>query len=211
MIPYLYDMTPSPVSLDSHDHHYTPTDVINEPPLLFINHIILQTNKDADWTFHKQQNIISVFIKQKTHPAKTHSRVFCLKIFFFPISFQTPHVPLSILSCIIFNHIYYIYTPLTHTHKLHIIVVIIMEPRTIIFILLVTTSMFMQLEGSRHSIPHISVMGMVYCDVCSNNSFNNNHSYFLSGFCPTFSFVNNNLQLDCNFILQRLIDLILYN
>ncbi|KAL7602941.1 uncharacterized protein LOC111884230 isoform X1 [Lactuca sativa] len=56
-----------------------------------------------------------------------------------------------------------------------------MEPRTIIFILLVTTSMFMQLEGSRHSIPHISVMGMVYCDVCSNNSFNNNHSYFLSG------------------------------
>ncbi|KAI3768825.1 hypothetical protein L2E82_19660 [Cichorium intybus] len=55
-----------------------------------------------------------------------------------------------------------------------------MEPRSIIFILLVTTSMFMELEASKPSIPHISVMGMVYCDACSNNSFNN-HSYFLAG------------------------------
>ncbi|KAK1441137.1 hypothetical protein QVD17_06975 [Tagetes erecta] len=54
-----------------------------------------------------------------------------------------------------------------------------MEP-TAIFILFSTFSMLLQLEASRPIIPHISVIGMVYCDTCSINSFNN-HTYLLSG------------------------------
>ncbi|KAK9067384.1 hypothetical protein SSX86_014712 [Deinandra increscens subsp. villosa] len=55
-----------------------------------------------------------------------------------------------------------------------------MEPTTIL-ILLSTFSMFLQLGTSRPIIPHISVMGKVYCDPCYNNSFNTHHSYLLSG------------------------------
>lgn len=35
--------------------------------------------------------------------------------------------------------------------------------------------------------PQILVMGMVYCDICSNNTFSK-HSYFLPGFFSFSSF-----------------------
>ncbi|KAI4295076.1 hypothetical protein MLD38_040653 [Melastoma candidum] len=34
--------------------------------------------------------------------------------------------------------------------------------------------------GTRTTTSHITVMGMVYCDICSNNTFST-HSYFLPG------------------------------
>ncbi|XP_076933493.1 uncharacterized protein LOC143599418 [Bidens hawaiensis] len=49
-----------------------------------------------------------------------------------------------------------------------------MEPATI-FVLFSSFSMFMQLEASRSIVPHISVMGKVYCNTCSN------HTFLLSG------------------------------
>ncbi|KAL8233924.1 hypothetical protein R6Q59_020024 [Mikania micrantha] len=63
-----------------------------------------------------------------------------------------------------------------------------MEPTSIIF-LFSTISMILQLEASRPIIPQISVMGMVYCDTCSINSFNN-HTFFLSGA---------DVRIDCKF------------
>ncbi|KAG6400674.1 hypothetical protein SASPL_137516 [Salvia splendens] len=47
-----------------------------------------------------------------------------------------------------------------------------------------TLSLFLlQLEAAKshsHVNPQITVMGLVYCDICSNNSFST-HSYFLPG------------------------------
>ncbi|KAL3526269.1 hypothetical protein ACH5RR_010925 [Cinchona calisaya] len=37
-----------------------------------------------------------------------------------------------------------------------------------------------QVDGAKLASPQITVMGMVYCDTCSNNSFSR-HSYFLPG------------------------------
>ncbi|XP_076945173.1 pollen-specific protein-like At4g18596 [Bidens hawaiensis] len=37
-----------------------------------------------------------------------------------------------------------------------------------------------QADASKHSIPIITVVGVVYCDACHNNSFST-HSYFLPG------------------------------
>ncbi|KAK4417921.1 hypothetical protein Salat_2204800 [Sesamum alatum] len=46
---------------------------------------------------------------------------------------------------------------------------------------LFTLSFLFQLEAAKpNSNPQITVMGMVYCDICSNNSFSK-HSYFLPG------------------------------
>ncbi|PIN19382.1 hypothetical protein CDL12_07930 [Handroanthus impetiginosus] len=46
---------------------------------------------------------------------------------------------------------------------------------------LFTLSLFLQVEAAKsRSYPQITVMGMVYCDTCSNNSFSR-HSYFLPG------------------------------
>ncbi|XP_057800560.1 uncharacterized protein LOC131016023 isoform X2 [Salvia miltiorrhiza] len=50
-----------------------------------------------------------------------------------------------------------------------------------VFCLFSSLSFFLQLEAAKsHSNlnPQITVMGMVYCDICSNNSFSR-HSYFL--------------------------------
>lgn len=51
-----------------------------------------------------------------------------------------------------------------------------------VFCFLSTLSFFLQLQAAKpNSInPQITVMGMVYCDICSNNSFSR-HSYFLPG------------------------------
>ncbi|KAI3825281.1 hypothetical protein L1987_06762 [Smallanthus sonchifolius] len=35
-------------------------------------------------------------------------------------------------------------------------------------------------DASKHSIPSITVVGVVYCDTCHNNSFST-HSYYLPG------------------------------
>ncbi|KAL3653861.1 hypothetical protein CASFOL_003542 [Castilleja foliolosa] len=50
----------------------------------------------------------------------------------------------------------------------------------LVFSFLFTLSLVQQVEAARKSIsnPQITVMGMVYCDICSNNSFSR-HSYFL--------------------------------
>ncbi|EYU31842.1 hypothetical protein ABFS82_06G004000 [Erythranthe guttata] len=50
------------------------------------------------------------------------------------------------------------------------------------FLLTQSSSFLRVVESSKHSIsnPQITVMGMVYCDFCSNNSFSR-HSYFLPG------------------------------
>ncbi|XP_076955274.1 major pollen allergen Pla l 1-like [Bidens hawaiensis] len=64
-----------------------------------------------------------------------------------------------------------------------------MEPSAAIFILFAAFSMILQLEASRPIISHISVMGMVYCDTCSINSFNN-QTYLLSGA---------DVRIDCKF------------
>ncbi|KAI3761881.1 hypothetical protein L1987_52303 [Smallanthus sonchifolius] len=58
-----------------------------------------------------------------------------------------------------------------------------------IFFLFSTFSMILQLEASRPIIPQISVMGMVYCDTCSINSFNN-QTFLLSGA---------DVRIDCKF------------
>ncbi|GKB01249.1 hypothetical protein Tco_0829293 [Tanacetum coccineum] len=55
-----------------------------------------------------------------------------------------------------------------------------MDCTTNVVILVSVLAMFLQLVASRPIVPHISVMGMVYCDACYNNSFNT-HTYFLSG------------------------------
>ncbi|KAI7740726.1 hypothetical protein M8C21_029445 [Ambrosia artemisiifolia] len=56
-----------------------------------------------------------------------------------------------------------------------------MEPATIL-ILFSSFFMFMQFGASKPIVPHISVMGKVYCDTCLNKSFNNHsHTYLLSG------------------------------
>ncbi|GJV29952.1 hypothetical protein Tco_1386400 [Tanacetum coccineum] len=55
-----------------------------------------------------------------------------------------------------------------------------MNRTTNVVILVSVLAMFLQLVASRPIVPHISVMGMVYCDACYNNSFNT-HTYFLSG------------------------------
>ncbi|KAI3457808.1 hypothetical protein Pfo_014471 [Paulownia fortunei] len=50
-----------------------------------------------------------------------------------------------------------------------------------VFSFLLTLSFFLQVEAAKSlSNPQITVMGMVYCDICSNNSFSR-HSYFLPG------------------------------
>ncbi|KAL3829461.1 hypothetical protein ACJIZ3_018263 [Penstemon smallii] len=51
-----------------------------------------------------------------------------------------------------------------------------------VFSFLLTLSFSMQIEAAKksNSNPQITVMGMVYCDTCSNNSFSR-HSYFLPG------------------------------
>ncbi|KAI3776862.1 hypothetical protein L1987_46652 [Smallanthus sonchifolius] len=65
-----------------------------------------------------------------------------------------------------------------------------MEPTAIFFFFLFSTfSMILQLEASRPIIPHISVMGMVYCDTCSINSFSN-QTFLLSGA---------DVRIDCKF------------
>nr|XP_043617423.1 pollen-specific protein C13-like [Erigeron canadensis] len=65
-----------------------------------------------------------------------------------------------------------------------------MEPK-IVFTMLLSFSMVLQLEASKvPNIPHISVMGMVFCDTCSNNSFNT-HTYLLSGA---------EVRIDCKFM-----------
>ncbi|XP_071703482.1 uncharacterized protein [Rutidosis leptorrhynchoides] len=57
-----------------------------------------------------------------------------------------------------------------------------MESHTLfaVFSLLITVSMSVQVEASKHMNPRISVVGVVYCDACSNSSFST-HSYFLPG------------------------------
>ena len=62
---------------------------------------------------------------------------------------------------------------------------------TILFILssLLTLSLPSQVEPAKVN-PQISVIGIVYCDICSNNTFSR-HSYFLPGSkikIPTTSF-----------------------
>ncbi|KAI7745265.1 hypothetical protein M8C21_017327 [Ambrosia artemisiifolia] len=64
-----------------------------------------------------------------------------------------------------------------------------MEPTSAILILFSTFSLILQLEASRPIISHITVMGMVYCDTCSTNSFNN-QTYLLSGA---------DVRIDCKF------------
>ncbi|KAL8196362.1 hypothetical protein R6Q57_024657 [Mikania cordata] len=48
----------------------------------------------------------------------------------------------------------------------------------IVFWLLISHSL--SSSSSKHSIPIITVVGVVYCDACHNNSFST-HSYFLPG------------------------------
>ncbi|KAK9053949.1 hypothetical protein SSX86_025024 [Deinandra increscens subsp. villosa] len=64
-----------------------------------------------------------------------------------------------------------------------------MEPTAFFFLLFSTISMILQLEASRPIIPHITLMGMVYCDTCSIHSFNN-HTFLLSGA---------DVRIDCKF------------
>ncbi|PSR87459.1 Pollen-specific protein-like [Actinidia chinensis var. chinensis] len=61
---------------------------------------------------------------------------------------------------------------------------------TILFILssLLTLSLPSQVEPAKVN-PQITVMGIVYCDICSNNTFSR-HSYFLPGV---------EVRLDCTF------------
>ncbi|GJS08443.1 hypothetical protein Tco_0365239 [Tanacetum coccineum] len=68
-----------------------------------------------------------------------------------------------------------------------------MESPTLFFVLslLVTFSMSVKVDGSKHSISSITVVGVVYCDACSNNSFSA-HSYFLPGA---------EVRIDCRFKL----------
>lgn len=62
-----------------------------------------------------------------------------------------------------------------------------MKPITLLLLLPLFTQ-FLEVEPARTKLPgkprlpnsQISVMGFVYCDICSNNSFSR-HSYFLSG------------------------------
>ncbi|XP_071693995.1 uncharacterized protein [Rutidosis leptorrhynchoides] len=44
--------------------------------------------------------------------------------------------------------------------------------------LLIAISTSLQVDASKHPNPRISVVGVVYCDACSDNSFST-HSYFL--------------------------------
>ncbi|KAL8538480.1 hypothetical protein ACS0TY_000475 [Phlomoides rotata] len=51
----------------------------------------------------------------------------------------------------------------------------------LLFPFLIALSLSLQIEaGKAISNPQITVMGMVYCDICSNHSFSR-HSYFLPG------------------------------
>ncbi|KAI7737247.1 hypothetical protein M8C21_022985 [Ambrosia artemisiifolia] len=53
----------------------------------------------------------------------------------------------------------------------------------LVFSLIIITLLFIsssQATASKHSIPIITVVGVVYCDACHNNSFST-HSYFLPG------------------------------
>ncbi|CAH9088911.1 unnamed protein product [Cuscuta epithymum] len=47
----------------------------------------------------------------------------------------------------------------------------------------------MPIHGAHSTVPQITVMGMVYCDICSNNSFSP-HSYFIPGV---------EVRIDCTF------------
>ncbi|WOG81757.1 hypothetical protein DCAR_0100908 [Daucus carota subsp. sativus] len=51
-----------------------------------------------------------------------------------------------------------------------------------IFLLFLTIIVPLQVEAHKvgHRLPQITVMGIVYCDICSNNTFSRN-SYFLPG------------------------------
>ncbi|KAJ8771962.1 hypothetical protein K2173_027139 [Erythroxylum novogranatense] len=64
-----------------------------------------------------------------------------------------------------------------------------MNPVTLLLLsLLFIPSLSSKMEPPRSSA-HITVMGLVYCDICSNNSFSR-HSYFLPGA---------EVRLDCKF------------
>nr|XP_043607197.1 uncharacterized protein LOC122579150 [Erigeron canadensis] len=56
-------------------------------------------------------------------------------------------------------------------------------------LLLLILSISVQVDASKHPDPRISVVGVVYCDACSTNSFST-HSYFLPGA---------EVQIDCKF------------
>uniref|UniRef100_A0A5B7B391 Pollen Ole e 1 allergen and extensin family protein n=2 Tax=Davidia involucrata TaxID=16924 RepID=A0A5B7B391_DAVIN len=53
---------------------------------------------------------------------------------------------------------------------------------TILFVVssLLALSLPLQVEPAKATNPQITVMGVVYCDICSNNTFSR-HSYFLAG------------------------------
>ncbi|KAK9052280.1 hypothetical protein SSX86_028909 [Deinandra increscens subsp. villosa] len=51
---------------------------------------------------------------------------------------------------------------------------------SVLWLLIILTLSSSQVDASKHSIPIITVVGVVYCDPCHNNSFST-HSYFLPG------------------------------
>ncbi|KAL5581412.1 hypothetical protein UlMin_013854 [Ulmus minor] len=55
---------------------------------------------------------------------------------------------------------------------------------SLIFLFLISSlmlkSLFLEARPARRTNAHIVVMGFVYCDICSNNSFSK-HSYFIPG------------------------------
>lgn len=55
-----------------------------------------------------------------------------------------------------------------------------MESPTLFFVLITLSISLLQVVASKHSVPSIAVVGVVYCDACNNNSFSK-HSYFLPG------------------------------
>ncbi|KAL7221003.1 hypothetical protein ACSBR1_023038 [Camellia fascicularis] len=61
----------------------------------------------------------------------------------------------------------------------------------ILFLLssLLTLSLALEIEPETTANPQITVMGIVYCDICSNNTFSR-HSYFLPGV---------DVKIDCTF------------
>ncbi|KAF9666197.1 hypothetical protein SADUNF_Sadunf16G0204400 [Salix dunnii] len=65
-----------------------------------------------------------------------------------------------------------------------------MNPLVLFFLSsLFINSMSSKVEPSKNTSAHITVMGLVYCDICSNNSFSR-HSYFLPG---------SEVRIDCKF------------
>ncbi|KAI8020154.1 hypothetical protein LOK49_LG04G03503 [Camellia lanceoleosa] len=69
--------------------------------------------------------------------------------------------------------------------------ILVLMDSKILFLLssLLTLSLALEIEPATTANPQITVMGIVYCDICSNNTFSR-HSYFLPGV---------DVKIDCTF------------